>query len=63
VAVESGVAYAGSACDVVEACNCSIARESLLGDLKNAFAIALCVGTGFAGGLGWRGLLFLHGND
>jgi hypothetical protein len=53
VAIEGGVADAGSACDVVEARSCSIAGENFLGYLKDALAVALRVGAGFAGRRGW----------
>ena len=49
VTIEGGVADAGSAGDVVEARSCSIAGENLLGYLKDALAVALRVGAGFAG--------------
>src|SRR5580658_10163370 len=49
VAIEGGVADAGSACDVVEARGCSVAGENFLSYLKNALAVALGVGAGFAG--------------
>jgi len=49
VAIEGGVADAGSACDVVEARSRSIAGENLLGYVKNALAVALRVGAGLAG--------------
>jgi hypothetical protein len=62
VAIEGGVADAGSACDVVEARSCSIAGENFLGYLKDALAVALRVGAGFAGRRVWRKLLFLHRN-
>ena len=53
VAIEGGVADAGSAGDVVEARSCSIAGENLPGYLKDALAVARRVGAGLAGGLGW----------
>ncbi len=53
VAIEGGVADAGSACDVVEAGGCAVAGEDLLGYLKDALAVALRVGAGLAGGRGW----------
>jgi hypothetical protein len=53
---------AGSACDVVEARGCAKVGEGLLGYLKDALSVALCVGAGSAGGLRWRKLLFRHVN-
>ena len=53
VAIEGGVADAGSACDVVEAGICSIAGENLLGYLKDALAVTLRIGAGFASRWGW----------
>ena len=53
VAVEGGVADAGSARDVVEARSCSIASENFSGNLKDALTVAGRVGARFAGGLGW----------
>ena len=53
VAIEGGVADAGSACDFVEARSGAIACENLLGHLKDALAVALRVGAGFAGRRGW----------
>ncbi len=58
VAIEGGVADAGPACDVVEAGVGAIAGENLLGYLKDALAVALRVGAGFAGGRGAGGTFF-----
>src|ERR1700678_2838616 len=63
VAIQGGVADARSACDVVEARSCSIARENLFGYLKDALTVALRVGAGFADRQAWRKLLLLHGNE
>jgi len=60
VAIEGGVADAGSACDVVETRSGSIAGEDILCYLKDAFAVALRVGAGFASSRGWRELLCGH---
>jgi len=62
VAIQGGVADARSACDVVEARSCSIARENLFGYLKDALTVALRVGAGSSGGLRCRELLFRHVN-
>jgi hypothetical protein len=53
MAIKGGVADAGSACDVVEARSGAVARESLLGHLKDAFSVALRVGARLAGRLRW----------
>lgn len=53
VAIEGGIADAGSACDIVEARSRSIAGENFLSYLKDALAVALRVGAGFAGWRGW----------
>ena len=60
VAIERGVADAGSASDVVKARGSAIAREDLLGYLKDALAVALRVGAGFACRRRWGELLFRH---
>ena len=62
MAIEGGVTDAGSACDVVEARSCAVAREDLLGYLKDTFAVALRIGAGFTGRRWWRELLFWHVN-
>ena len=49
-----------SARDVIQARGGAVARENLLGYLKNALAVALRVGAGFAGRRRWRELLFRH---
>jgi hypothetical protein len=53
VAIEGGVADAGSACDVVEARSSAIVGEDVLGYLKDALAVALRVGARSAGRRGW----------
>ena len=62
VAIEGGVADAGSACDVVEARSRAIAGENLLGYLKDALAVAFRIGAGFTGTRRWCELPFGHAN-
>lgn len=51
------------ACNVVEAGGCAVARERLLGYLKDALAVALCIRTWLAGRRGWRKILLRHANE
>ena len=60
MAVERAGADAGSAGNIVEAGGGPVAGEDLLGDLKDALAVALGVGAGLAGGERCRELLFRH---
>ncbi len=58
VAVERARADAGLAGDIVEARGGAVAGEDLLGNLKDALAVALGIGARLAGG--WRWFLFRH---
>src|SRR5580698_4853859 len=60
MAIESGVANTGSACDVVQTRRSAITGEGILGCLKDELAIALRVSAGFTCRQRWREFLFGH---
>src|ERR1700742_4080749 len=60
MAIESGVADTGSACDVVQNRRHAITGEGILGCLKDALAIVLRVNAGFTCRRRWREFHFWH---
>jgi hypothetical protein len=60
MAIESGVANTGSACDVIQARRSAITGEGILGYLKDALAIAFRVRAGFTCRRRWRQFLLWH---